>query len=205
MLADGVGQGARCPQENAAIPVVAAGEHELLCPLPVGLLGKAADALDAVRQHISGLDVAVPGLWPDRLHPQHHDVFAGCGQGDALLDGGPILLLIGDHVVGGEDAQHRIGSGALDEESRQARCGRGVARRRLTDDLLPQHGLQLLGDGLGEQVVGDHPKLVRGGQRSPDDPRCFGSWCVRHPAPGAAWRASGGSWARSVFRCRRPG
>ena len=80
-----------------------------------------------------------------------------------MLNGGPILLLIGDHVVGGEDAQHRIGSGSLDEERRQTRCRRGVARRRLADDLLPQHGLQLFGDGLGEQVVGDHPKLVRGG------------------------------------------
>jgi hypothetical protein len=117
-----------------------------------------------VREYVSSLDVAVAGFRPDRLHPQHYDVLPSRGQSDALLDGGPIFLLIGDHVVGGEDAQHRIGSGALDEKSRQARCRRGIARRRLTDDLLPQHGLQLFRDGLGEQVVGDHPKFACGGQ-----------------------------------------
>ena len=47
MFAHGVGQSARAPQKNSAVPVIVAGGDELLSLLLVGLFGKAADALDA--------------------------------------------------------------------------------------------------------------------------------------------------------------
>jgi hypothetical protein len=42
VLADGVGQGARRPQEHAGVPVVVAGGDKLLGAVLVGLLDKAA-------------------------------------------------------------------------------------------------------------------------------------------------------------------
>src|ERR1700730_6695746 len=49
MLADGVGQGTRRPQENTAVPVVSAREHELLCAITVEVLSETTHPLYPVR------------------------------------------------------------------------------------------------------------------------------------------------------------
>ena len=72
---------------------------------------------------------------------------------------------VGDDVVGGEDAQHRVGIFAFDQEGGQAAGGRGVARHRLLNNLILGHILQLVGDLVGQILVGDNPGLLRSGDR----------------------------------------
>ena len=114
---------------------------------------------------VGGLDVAVAGFGACRLNAQHHDVVAGGGHGDALLQRLEEAWLVGNHMVGGKDAQHRIGVLPLDEEGSQSAGRSGVARHRLPDDLPGRHALQLAGDLMGQVLVGDDPNLLQTGDR----------------------------------------
>ena len=166
VLAHGVGQGARRPQEHARVPVVVARGHKLFGAVLVGLLDKAAHVEGGiVLGQVAGFDVAVAGLCAGGLDAQHHDVFAGGGHGDAFLQGLEEARLVGDHVVGGKDAQHRIGVFALDEEGGQAAGRSGVAGHRLLHDLRGRQAGQLVGDLLGQILVGDDPGFFESSQR----------------------------------------
>ena len=114
---------------------------------------------------VAGLDVAVAGLGAGRLNAQHHHVVAGGGHGDGLLQRLEEARLVGDDVVGGKDAQHRVGVLALDEEGGQSAGGSGVAGHRLADDLLGGHTLQLVGDLGCQELVGDDPGLLQVSER----------------------------------------
>ena len=120
---------------------------------------------ESSRVVVAGLDVAVAGFGAGGLDAQHHDVVAGGGHGDALLQRLEEARLVGDHVVGGKDAQHRVGILALDEEGGQSAGGGGVAGHRLLDDLPGGNALQLVGDLMGQVLVGDDPGIVQTGQR----------------------------------------
>ncbi len=109
VLADGVGQRARRPQEHARVPVVVARGDKLFGAILVGLLDKAAHVQRGiVLGQVAGLDVAVAGFGARGLDAQHHDVFAGRGHGDALLQRLEEARLVGDHVVGRKDAEHGL-------------------------------------------------------------------------------------------------
>ena len=162
VLADGVGQGARRPQKHARVPVVVARGHKLLGAVLVGLLDKAAHVQGGVVPGVvAGLDVAVAGFGAGGLNAQHHDVVAGGGHGNALLQGLEEARLVGDDVVGGKDAQHRIGILPLDQEGGQAAGRSGIAGHRLLDDLRGGHALQLVGNLVGQVLVGDDPGLFQ--------------------------------------------
>jgi hypothetical protein len=146
-----------CPSSSSSCP-----RPQTPRPVLVGLLDKAAHVQGGVVAGVvGGLDVAVAGFGAGRLNAQHHDVVAGGGHGDALLQRLQEARLVGDHVVGGKDAQHRIGVLPLDQEGGQSAGRGGVARHRLLDDLPGGHALQLVGDLVGQVLVGDDPGLVQ--------------------------------------------
>ena len=137
MLAHGIRQRARRPEKHAGVPEVIARGNELLGPVQVGLLGKAAYVQRSlVAGIVAGLNVAVAGFRTGGLDAQHHHVVTGRGQGDGFVERLQEARLVGDDVIGGKDAQDGIGILAFDEESGQAAGGRGVARHRLLNDLL---------------------------------------------------------------------
>jgi len=136
------------------------------CAVLVGLLGEAAHVQGGVvAGQVAGLDIAVAGLGAGRLNAQHHHVVSGGGHRDAFLQRLEKARLVGDDVVRGKDAQHRLGILALDEEGRQSAGRGGVARSRLLNDLTGGHALQLVGDLVGQVFVGDDPDLLRPNQR----------------------------------------
>ena len=166
MLADGVGQRPRRPEKHSRVPVVVAGGDELLGPVLIGLLDEAANVQRLVAGgKVAGLDVAVAGLGAGGLNTQHHNVVTGGGHGNALLQRLQKARLVGNDVVGGKDAQHRVGILALDQEGGQTACRRGVASHRLLHNLRLGHASQLVADLVGQIFIGDHPGLGRGGQR----------------------------------------
>jgi hypothetical protein len=114
---------------------------------------------------VAGLDVAVAGFGAGGLNAQHHHVVAGRGHGDAPLQRLEKARLVGDHVIGGEDSQHRVGILPLDDEGGQSAGRSGVAGHRLLHDLSGGHTLQLVGDLACQVFVGDDPGLLRRGQR----------------------------------------
>ena len=166
VLADGVGQGAGRPQEHSGVPVVVAGGNKLFGAVLVGLFDEAAHVESGVvLGQVAGFDVAVAGLRARGLDAQHHDVFAGCGHGDAFLQGLEETRLVGDHMVGRKNAQHRVWVFALDEEGGQTAGGSGVAGHRLLHDLRGGQAGQLVGDFLGQKFVGDDPGFFERSQR----------------------------------------
>ncbi len=134
--------------------MVVAGRNQLLGPLLVGLLGKAAHPGRAfgVRKQgggaVAGFDVSIAGFGAGGLHAEHHHVGPGGRDADGLLDHGQKGRFLGNDVVGGKHAQHRMRRDALDEEGRQSGRGRGVARRRLADHLRRRHLLKLSANGV---------------------------------------------------------
>ena len=114
---------------------------------------------------VGGFNIAVAGFGARGFNAQHHHVVAGCSHGNALLQRLEEARLVANYVVGGKNAQHRVGILALDEESGQSAGGCGIASHRLLHNLPGGHPLQLVGDLRSQILVGDHPYLVQPGQR----------------------------------------
>ena len=113
----------------------------------------------------AGLDVAVSGLGPGRLDAQHDDVVARRGQRDALLQRLQKSRLVGNHVIGRENAQHRLRILPLDQERGQSAGRRSVARHWFLDNLVARNARKLVGNLMRQKFVGDNPGLFRRGQR----------------------------------------
>ena len=166
VLADRVGQRARRPDEDAGVPVVVARCHKLLGAVLVGFFDKAAHVeRGVVAGQIAGFDVAVSGFGARGLDAQHHHILAGGGHGNALLQRLEEARLVGNHVVGGKNAQHSPRVFALDQEGREAAGWRGVAGHRLLHDLRGGQAGQLVGDLVGQILVGDDPGFFQRCQR----------------------------------------
>ena len=118
-----------------------------------------------VLRQVAGFDVSVTGLGARRLNAQHHHIVSGRGHGDAFLQGLQESRLVGDHMVGGKNPQHRVGVLALDEERGQPAGRRGVAGHRLLHNLRRRAAGQLVGDLLRQILVGDDPGFLHPGQR----------------------------------------
>ena len=166
VLADGVGQRARRPKKNAGVPVVVAGGDKLLGAVLVGLFDETADVESGVvLGQVAGFDVAVAGFGARGLDAQHHDVFAGRGRGNAFLQGLEETRLVADDMVRRKNAEHGVRIVALDEEGGEAAGRGGVAGHRLLHDLRGGHAGQLVGNLMGQKLVGDNPGLFERGQR----------------------------------------
>src|SRR5262249_9853737 len=86
VFADCVGQSARAPQKNSAVPVIIAGGYEFISLLLVWLFSKSTNSLNAIFQHAARLDVAITGLGACWHDPKHYDVFSGRGQRDTAAE-----------------------------------------------------------------------------------------------------------------------
>ncbi len=114
-----------------------------------------------VAGQVAGLNVAVAGFGARRLDAKHHDIFAGCRHREGLLQGLQKSRLIGDHVVRGKNAEHRIGVLTLDEEGCQSAGRSGVTGHRLLHDLPGRQTGQLIRDFVGQVLVGDNPGPIQ--------------------------------------------
>ena len=130
----------------------------------IRLFGEAADAQRAVRRiRRTGLDISVAGFGASRADAEHNDVFSGSGDLDSPAESRAILSRIGDDVIGGKQAKHRLGIVTKQKKCRQSNRGSGVASGGLGDDLLRVKLRKLTKDGGTQIVIGDDPETARRG------------------------------------------
>jgi hypothetical protein len=86
-------------------------------------------------------------------------------RGDRLAHRRAERRLVADHVVRGERPDDRARVPPLDDGGGEADRGRGVARRRLGDEVRRRETGQLLGDGGRVGGPGDERDAVRAGER----------------------------------------
>src|SRR6478672_7815577 len=108
VLADCIGESARAPQKNSAVPVIIAGGYEFISLLLVRLFCKSTNPLNAVFQYAPRLDVAIAGFGTCWHDPEHYDVFSGRGQRDTAAECCEKMRLIADDVIRGKDAEHSV-------------------------------------------------------------------------------------------------
>ena len=155
------------PEKHAGIPKEIAGFD---VPFGFGQFGLFVETAYRQRFGASGgaaageFDVAVAGLGPARLDADHHQV-PGRGGLKGRLDDRPVLRSLADHMVGREDAHHRVGVQGLQNLRRQADRRRGVALHRFRQNLVARDLGELLDDDVAQVVVGQHPEALGGDQR----------------------------------------
>ena len=140
--------------------------------MPAFKVGLFRKPLDVVRGNACAvelgcgcafLDIAIAGFRPGGRRAENDDVGSGGGDLHASLDDLAKALLVGDDVVGREDAEDGIGCGALHDHSGE-RAGRGgIAGAGFAQNALVRDLRKLLRDGLGEQLVGDDEEALGGG------------------------------------------
>src|SRR6266851_240147 len=150
-----------------------AGGEKLLGPRQIRLLRKA---LYAPHRNITAryhravyartlLNVAVARLRTGRRYSQNHNpVPAGCQgySGPHHLDK---PLYIAYDMVGGKDAEHNIRRASHQQKRRQSARRSSIARGWFTQNMIWRHLRQLLLDRLLQQVIRDHPHVVRRAER----------------------------------------
>ena len=108
MLAHGVHQRLRRPQEHSAVPVVVAGGQKFVGALLIWLFGKATDTIQAITQLLASLDISVSRFGTVRSDAHHDDVLASGGQLDAISQDLVEVPFILDYVISREHADHGI-------------------------------------------------------------------------------------------------
>jgi hypothetical protein len=119
----------------------------------------------SVRPIVPGLDVSVASLGACRFDAQHHHHIARCRQLHSALDHLQKARFIPNYVIRRKNPNHRIGVGLFHQKSRQAARRSSIARHRLLDNLPARNSRQLRLNLGRQQLVGNHPNLLRTGDR----------------------------------------
>ena len=163
VLAQGVGECVRAPDEHAAVPEVITSGQVLFSNLFLGLLDETTDGQTILPRGGSDLDVAVAGFGARGFDSHDHDVRASGSDLGGGSHVGAELCFAGDHVIGGEHSDDRVGGRALQNESRQSDGRCSVAANRLSEHLTGVQSWELLHDGFVQVAICDDPKPVAGG------------------------------------------
>ena len=118
-----------------------------------------------VLGEVARLNVAVTGLGARGLNSEDDHVVANGGQSDALLQRLQKTRLVGNNVVRWENSQNGARILPLDEKCGQGAGGRCVAGNGLLNNLRCGNTAQLIGNLLGQKIVGDNPGFIQTGQR----------------------------------------
>ena len=150
------------PEEHARVPIEIPGREKLFRRSRVGFLAEAHDAnrfAIAGRDAFGKFDIAVAGLSPARLDPQHHDIAFGGGleSGTQQAD---VFAGLGDHVVRRKDSHQSVGIDRLQNVRREPDRRSGVALRRLGQNLAFGNLGQLLHDLGAKLGVGENPDAL---------------------------------------------
>jgi hypothetical protein len=113
----------------------------------------------------SRFNVAVTGLRSSGPNSQHHDVRARCCNPNPTLKRLAITLFVANHMVGREQANHRLRIFAQQQKRRQPNRGCSIATHRFGQHLFLRELWKLLYDGGSKIPVGHNPELFWRGQR----------------------------------------
>ena len=172
MLANGIDKRARAPQKDPRVPRVVARRDKFLGTCQIGLLSKP---LHSTHRHIATghaggihgvaqFDVAISCLRPRRRRTQNHDPLTASGQLHTCANHLNEAGIVADHMVGWEDAYHRLRRRRLQQKRRQSACWGRIARFRFGKNVAARYARHLLCDHRTQKLVGDDPHILRCGQ-----------------------------------------
>ena len=148
------------------------------------------------------LDVAVTGLRPRRRNAQHHDLRPARRQRNRrrnhLAQTAPYPSPRGPT----ERSRSPYRAQPSPAETPPARTPEPYSAPPARSEYAPAAPRQLLRDHLVEQLVRDHPDVLRSRQRQQTTPPSAESSSARHRAPAPASPASAGCEAKNVSRFR---
>src|ERR1017187_7576788 len=143
MFTEGVGEGARTPNEHSAVPEEISSLDELFRDLGQRLLGEAPYLEYAFLRLIANFDIAVTSFRARGRNTDHHDVFAGSSDPGSMTNVLAEALLVRDYVIGGKHSDDCAGVAPLQQKGGQADCRSCVPSGGFSDDVLFWKTLEL--------------------------------------------------------------
>src|ERR1039457_3714359 len=165
MFPQRIGQRLSAPQKHSAVPEVVPGGDKFRRLFRVWFFGEASHAQGLALKRASRFNISIPGFRAIRPDAQHHDVRSRRRNLDAPFQSLPIALLISDHVVGREQAKHRLWILPQKQKRRQTNGWRRISPDWFGKYLGLRQLRKLLRDGEPQILVGDDPDLSRRSQR----------------------------------------